>query len=229
MKTPLWSLLRPPASAAGRVLGRPTILDRGPDDRHALALTFDDGPGEATESIARTLEEHDCRGTFFMLGPAVERYPELVRSLVAAGHEVGNHLWSHLDAADLSHAAIRSEIRQTAATLCRVAGVKTTLLRPPYCSAPGRVALSAVRTGVEHIVLRSVDPADWRAVATSQVVDDTIASIGSGDIVCLHDGVSPTNTGTASRAVTAAAVAALLPILLERGLRPVTVSELLRR
>jgi peptidoglycan/xylan/chitin deacetylase (PgdA/CDA1 family) len=222
------SLLRPTASAAGRALGRPTILDRGSARRLAIALTFDDGPGEATESIARTLEQHGCRGTFFVLGPAVEEYPEVVRSLVAAGHEVGNHLWSHRDPADLSHAAIRNELRRTMATVRRITGVSTTLLRPPYCSEPRRVALSALRTGVEHVVLRSIDPADWRAVTTAQVVDDTLASIGFGDIVCLHDGVAPTNTGTSTRAVTAAAVAALLPILIERGLQPVTVSELLR-
>ena len=78
------------------------------------------------------------------------------------------------------------------------------------------------------MVVRSVDPADWRADSADAIFEAVLAAVEPGSIVCLHDAVSPKNTGTPSREPTAAAVARLVPALLERGLRPVTVSELLR-
>jgi peptidoglycan/xylan/chitin deacetylase (PgdA/CDA1 family) len=193
-----------------------------------VALTFDDGPGPWTADVAGALEEHGCHGTFFLLGPAVEREPTLVAALAHAGHELGNHLWSHRDAATLSRSELRDEIDRTSEAVREAAAVTPTLLRPPYCSEPKRVASAAARGATDFIVLRSVDPADWQATSAQAVVDAVLAAVEPGAIVCLHDGVAPGNTGTTSRAVTAEAVTALVPALLERGLRPTTVSELLR-
>lgn len=193
-----------------------------------VALTFDDGPGPWTAEIAGTLEEHECRGTFFVLGASVEREPGIVRALAEAGHELGNHLWSHADPARQGRRAIRAELLRTAAAVRNAVGAEPTLVRPPYCGAPGRVATAASWTGVTHVVLRSVDPADWRATDPDDVAEEVLAKIEPGGIVCLHDGVSPGNSGTPTREVTAAAVRLLVPALLDRGLRPVTVSELLR-
>jgi peptidoglycan/xylan/chitin deacetylase (PgdA/CDA1 family) len=209
-------------------LRRPRIVHRAPPGRAEVALTFDDGPGPWTAEIAATLEEHGCRGTFFVLGAAVEREPGLVRALAVAGHELGNHLWSHADPARQSRRAIRSELLRTAAAVRDAAGVEPTLVRPPYCGAPGRVATAVSWTGATHVVLRSVDPADWRAAAPEDVVEQVLAEVEPGAIVCLHDGLAPTNSGTPARDVSAAAVRILVPALLERKLRPVTVSELLR-
>jgi peptidoglycan/xylan/chitin deacetylase (PgdA/CDA1 family) len=207
-----------------RLLRRAPIVRNGPRDAAAVALTFDDGPSEWTAPIAEALERHGCLGTFFVLGAAVERSPGSVAALAAAGHELGNHLWSHRDAADLSIAEIRRELERTAAAVKAAANVTPLLVRPPYISAPERVARAARGT----VVLRNVDPADWRATSAVQVVEDVLAAVGPGDIVCLHDGVAPNNNGTPSRRPTVEAVAELVPALLARGLRPVTVSELLR-
>jgi peptidoglycan/xylan/chitin deacetylase (PgdA/CDA1 family) len=209
-------------------LGRPLIVHRAPAGAAGVALTFDDGPGPWTAEIAGTLEEHGCHGTFFVLGAAIEQQPELVEALAAAGHELGNHLWSHADPARQSRRAIRAELLRTRAAVLGAAGSEPTLVRPPYCGAPGRVATAAAWTGTTHVVLRSIDPADWRATDAEEVATRTLAAVGPGDIVCLHDGVAPTNTGTPTRDVTAVAVRLLVPALLERGLRPVTVTELLR-
>jgi peptidoglycan-N-acetylglucosamine deacetylase len=221
----------------GPVIRRPRILHRVPGAAATVALTFDDGPGPWTEEIADALERSDCRGTFFVLGAAVERDPERVRELAAAGHELGNHLWSHRDPAQQSRRAIRAELLRTSAALRDAVGAEPALVRPPYCGAPGRVATAASWTGTRYVVLRSIDPAvvlrsidpaDWRATDPDDLAERVLADIGPGDIVCLHDGVAPTNSGTPARDVTAAAVRLLVPALLERGLRPVTVSELLR-
>ena len=205
---------------------RARIVYRGPPDASAVSLTFDDGPSEWTPAIAQVLEAHDCRGTFFLNGLAVEERPDAVSALAAAGHEIGNHLWSHADPIRQTRAAVRAEITRTAEAIRRVTGSRPTLVRPPYCGAPRRVARAA-RDGDTIVVLRSVDPADWRAQSPGVVVERVLSETGPGDIVCLHDGIAPGNRGTPSRATTVGAVAELVPALLERGLRPVTVSELL--
>jgi peptidoglycan/xylan/chitin deacetylase (PgdA/CDA1 family) len=212
---------------AHRLLGLPRIVKRAPGRPAAIALTFDDGPSPWTEQIARALEAHDCRGTFFLLGSAVAEHPHVVRQLAEAGHELGNHLWSHADPAAQSRADLRDEIRRAAAAIGDAAGVRPQLVRPPYCGAPEAIARAAGRGGASLVVLRSVDPADWSAAGAAQIVERVLSAAQPGDIVCLHDGVAPGNTGTDSRAATVAAVQRLVPALLERGLRPVTVSELL--
>lgn len=207
-----------------RLPGRARIVTRGRADRPAVALTFDDGPSAWTQGIATALESHDCRGTFFLLGAAVEREPAAVAALAAAGHELGSHLYSHADPARQSRGELRGEIDRAANAIHAAAGVRPTLLRPPYCGAPDRVARAA---GAGLVVLRSVDPADWSAQSHGEIVERVLAAVGPGDIVCLHDGIAPRNRGSDSRAATLAAVEELVPALLGRDLRPVTVSELL--
>jgi len=214
--------------AVHRLLGFPPVVFSGSGASGAVALTFDDGPSEWTLEIAGALERHGCRGTFFLLGCAVEKYPEVVASLAASGHELGNHLWSHGDPERQGRAEIRAEIERAADAISAAGGRRPRLVRPPYCGAPYAVARAAGRSAEDMvIVLRSVDPVDWRARTAAEIVEAVLARVKPGDIVCMHDGVSPNNRGSSSRSATAAAVAELVPMLLERGLHPVTVSELL--
>jgi peptidoglycan/xylan/chitin deacetylase (PgdA/CDA1 family) len=212
---------------ARRIVRRPLIVHRASGEPPAVALTFDDGPSDWTAAVAAALEQHGCRGTFFVLGASLERRPDTVRALAAAGHELGNHLWTHTDPASQSRGELRREIDRTAAAIAGLSGRRPALVRPPYCGAPRRVANAASGGRASHVVLRSVDPADWRLESASQLVDLVLSSVRGGDIVCLHDGVSPRNSGAPTRAATAQGVALLVPALIERGLRPVTVSELL--
>ena len=214
-------------TVADRLLRRPRVVKRAPGRPPAIALTFDDGPSPWTAPIAAALEAHGCRGTFFLLGSAVQDQPDLVAALARAGHELGNHLWSHADPLDQSRAAIRSEIDRAADVIAAAAGTRPQLLRPPYCNAPEAVARAAGRRGARLVVLRSIDPADWSTDSAQAIVDGVLSRAGAGDIVCLHDGVAPGNSGTPSRAATVDAVTQLVPVLIARGLQPVTVSELL--
>lgn len=212
---------------ARALLGRPPIVHRAAGRPQAVALTFDDGPSAWTARIAHALEAHGCRGTFFVLGEAAARDPAAVAALAAAGHELGNHLYSHADPERQSLRVLRAEIDRTAAVVGEASGARPSLLRPPYCGAPRRVAWAACRKA-SVVVLRSVDPADWNLDSADEIVDRVLAAVGPGDIVCLHDGMPLDGGGTATRTATAEAVERLVPALLERDLRPVTVSELLR-
>lgn len=204
------------------------IVSRGDDSRREIALTFDDGPSRWTAGVADALEAHDCRATFFLCGPAVGERPETVAALAAAGHELGNHMWSHSDATTLSDAEIRAELERTTAAIEAAGGDPPTLVRPPYHRGPEAVAAAAQGLGIEAVVTRSIAVSDWDAVTADEVFDPVLAAAGPGEIVCLHDGISSDARDRDSREPTLAAVRRLLPALLERDLRPVTVAELLR-
>ena len=206
-------------------LRRPRPVYHGRRDRAAVALTFDDGPSRWTAAVAGALERHGCRGTFFLLGVSLEEDPETAAALAAAGHELGNHLYSHHDPAELTDHEVLSELARTDALLHGATGSEPRLVRPPYCSDPKRVARIAGRQ--RPVVLRTVDPADWRTEDPAAIVAAVLDAAAAGDIVLLHDGVPPVNRGTPSREATVAAVEELVPALIGRGLRPVTVSELL--
>jgi peptidoglycan/xylan/chitin deacetylase (PgdA/CDA1 family) len=210
-----------------RLLGRPWIVHRGDGRRPEIALTFDDGPSRWTPQIAAAFEEHGCHATFFLRGAAVVEHPRTVAALATAGHELGNHLWSHADPATQEPDEIRAEIERTGAAIQAAGGPRPRLVRPPYAKAPEKIALAAKRMGVRAIVLRSVGSSDWAASSAEEVLEPILASVEPGAIVCMHDGISPDDRDSDSREPTAAAVRQMVPALLERGLEPVTVSRLL--
>ncbi len=203
------------------------IVHRGAGRRAEVALTFDDGPSRWTREIAASFERRGCRATFFLRGAAVEQRPGTVARLAAAGHELGNHLWSHSNAAEQSVSELRMEIGRTADAIEATGAPRPRLVRPPYFSAPRTVAEAAGRAA-GPVVLRSIGSSDWEANSAEEVLAPILSQIQAGDIVCLHDGVSGDKHDSDSRQPTADAVERLVPALLERGLRPVTVSELLR-
>lgn len=212
---------------ADMLLARPRIVCRGNGARDEIALTFDDGPSQWTARIAASLESHGCRSTFFLRGPAARERPNDAAALVACGHELGNHLWSHNDATTLSRAELRTEVIRTADVIYQITGTRPTLIRPPYLKGPREVANAARRSGAQAIVQRSVSVSDWAATSAEDIFEPLLNGVRAGDIVCLHDGVSPGENDTDSREPTAEAVEQILPILLKQGLRPVTIHELL--
>lgn len=206
---------------------QPPLVSRGPGERPEIALTFDDGPSRWTAEIAGVFERHGCHATFFLRGRAVEERPEAVAALAAAGHELGNHLWSHSDSTMLSRDELRAELEGTADAVEGAGGPRPDLVRPPYFKGPENVAEAATGCGVRAVILRSIAVDDWNAGSAAEIFDPVMERAGPGDIVCLHDGISSDKRDTDSREPTVAAVKRLVPALLERGLRPVTVSQLL--
>jgi peptidoglycan/xylan/chitin deacetylase (PgdA/CDA1 family) len=205
----------------------PQIISRGEGQRAEIALTFDDGPSRWTAPIAAVFEEHDCHATFFLRGAAIEQRPEAVAALAAAGHELGNHLWSHSDSTTLSRDELRAELMRTADAVERAGGGRPDLVRPPYFKGPEEVAGAATGCGVRAVILRSIAVSDWAAGSAEEIFEPVLAAAGPGDIVCLHDGISSDKRDTDSREPTTDAVRRLVPALLERGLQPVTLSQLL--
>ena len=190
------------------------------------AITFDDGPSPLhLPPLLDLLARHDVRATFFVVGRKAEAHPELIAKLVAAGHVVGNHSFSHPSLPTLSGAARRAEIRNTA----RVIGAKgSALLRPPFGHQTIASRLDALWCG-HQVIMWSVDTWDWLKKSADWMADELERKTGPGDIVLLHDTVDP---GIAPEmAEDREQMMAALDMFLTRTtgrLRFVTIPELLR-
>ena len=124
------------------------------------ALTFDDGPTRHTPQLLQLLRERGIKATFFLLGSQVRRNPELVRRIVAEGHEVANHSYSHPKLSRLSPEQQQQEISAVQA-LFHTLGVEGRFLRPPYGSF-NKATLEAAAEQDLDVILWSVDTNDWR-------------------------------------------------------------------
>jgi peptidoglycan/xylan/chitin deacetylase (PgdA/CDA1 family) len=186
-----------------------------------IALTFDDGPDPVlVPRMLDLLEAHSARATFFMIGSRAEAHPDLVASVVAAGHEVGNHQWRDRAASKLSLAELEDELRRTDEVLAPHAHVR--LFRPGSgWVRRDQVNLACDRFGY-RCVLGSVYPLDPHIHWVRYLVWHVLGTVRPGAIVILHE-------GDPSRARVLKVLAEVLPVLRARGYEMVTVSELLRQ
>jgi peptidoglycan/xylan/chitin deacetylase (PgdA/CDA1 family) len=197
------------------------VLKRGgpatrPD--RLVALTFDDGPVPRTRKALDALEQHDARGTFFLVGRKLPGQEGLVREILARGHEIGNHSFGHMAYPPAD------DLRANSAVLEHLTGSRPALFRPPFGAIDRPSADAAADLGMRS-VLWSADSHDavpvWAGASIEEIVTNIERTIGPGGIVLLHDGLSW------SRAVEA--LPALLVTLTGAGFRMVTVGELLAR
>lgn len=196
---------------------------RGPRERKAIALTFDDGPSESTPRVLELLARHEAKATFFACGMHVRRLPEIARAIVDAGHEIGNHTESHAALYLKSAAFMEREIAAAQVTIEEVTGRRPELFRATYgCRWPGLRAAQK-RHGLLG-VMWTVIGRDWRWPG-ERVAERILHATEPGAIVCLHDGRESAVRPEIGATMKALAIA--LPTWRERGYKIVTVSELL--
>lgn len=156
-------------------------------EEKVLSISFDAAWGSAnTEGILEILDRYDVKTTFFLVGFWAEKYPELVRELVARGHEVGNHSATHPHMSQLSAAQIREELRKTSELVASITGKPTTLFRPPYGEYNDLVVRVSREEGYE-CVQWNVDSLDWKNLGTDNMVRQCIKAVNPGDIVLFHN------------------------------------------
>lgn len=151
--------LVPVSLCRAQVVDGNRIMDQEMEE-NLCALTFDDGPSPNTPELLAILKENNVPATFFILGRNARYYPEIVRQIVAAGHEVENHSWSHPNLKKLSRDAQAREIEETDALL-RELGAAPIYVRPPYGNFDERTREIAERLGLS-IILWSMDSKDWK-------------------------------------------------------------------
>ncbi len=146
-------------SAQARVVEGNVIMDQ-PMRENLCALTFDDGPSINTPHLLDMLEEYGIPATFFMLGNQAERHPDIVKRVIAEGHEVGNHSYSHPNLRVVSLARKEEELRRTD-TILRNLGASPQFMRPPYGSYDASTEKVAASLGLS-LMLWSMDSRDWQ-------------------------------------------------------------------
>ena len=146
-------------SAQPRVVEGNVIMDQ-PMRENLCALTFDDGPSINTPHLLDMLEEYGIPATFFMLGSQAERHPDIVKRVIAEGHEVGNHSYSHPNLRVVSLARKEEELRRTD-TILRNLGASPQFMRPPYGSYDASTEKVAASLGLS-LMLWSMDSRDWQ-------------------------------------------------------------------
>ena len=181
-----------------------------------IALTFDDGPGPYTAQLLDILDQHGAKATFFLIGSKVSSQANVVRSIQARGHQLGNHSWSHPELPKLPVDQIAGEIDRTNDAIKQATGVTPTVMRPPY-GAVNSAVLEQLRLRGMSSILWSVDTRDWADRNSEIICSRAVAGAHPGAIILMHD-IHQTSVG---------AVPCILSALKQQGYSFVTVQGLL--
>ena len=203
-----------------------TINHYGISAADQVAITFDDGPDpDWTPQMLDVLKEKGVKAAFFMVGSKMEDNPDLVQRVVAEGHEVGIHTYSHPDIAKISAERARLELHATQRLLEKLTGRSTLLFRPPYNAdsqpadeagvIPIRVAQELGYLTVAH----SLDPQDWQKPGVERILARIRDGREFGHTVLLHD-------AGGNRHQTVEALPLIIDYLRTRGDRIVPLSEM---
>lgn len=194
------------------------VVKRAATEDKIVAITVDDGPHhKATPRMLEALRETGIKATFFILGKSAEEYPELVRQVIAEGHEIATHGYSHRNMARMSRAECEEEWEQTERVLTEL-GAQVSLFRPPG-GAYGQTLVEGAKQRGYHIILWDVDPRDWQVPSADTITERIMKEVRPGSIILLHDGQYPIHSADALRKV--------VERLKADGYSFVTVSELM--
>jgi len=196
---------------------------RGPSTRHAIAITFDDGPSESTPLLLSLLAEYRVKATFFVCGHHARRLPHVLRQAIREGHEIGNHTDTHEALYLRGTAFILEQMARTQDSIKQIAGVEPKLFRPTYGARWFGLREAQRKLGLTCVM--------WTAIARDWVLDGPgIAErLGKrtrpGAIFCFHDGRDLRHNPDLRP--TLQALELLLPQWSAAGYEFLTVSELL--
>jgi peptidoglycan-N-acetylglucosamine deacetylase len=206
-----------PSPAAPSPL-KPATYSQAHVDQPYVAMTFDDGPSAAnTPRLLDMLKQRNIKATFFLIGQNVAANPDIVRRILAEGHEIGNHTWTHPQLSKLGDDRVTTEIAKTQEAIKEASGFTPTLLRPPYGAITPRQ-----REWIENqfglsVILWSVDPLDWKRPGPSVVTQRILSQARPGAIILSHD----------IHKQTIDAMPATLDGLIAKGYKFATVSQLI--
>lgn len=213
-----WGTFVPQSGMWGALVWRGRI--NGPP---SVALTFDDGPHPvSTPRVLDELAATNTKAAFFLIGSLAARHPQLVRRIHADGHLVGNHTYDH-PALGLFRGPVywNRQVDRTDQTIADLTGVRPALFRPPV----GIKTLFSARAARHHTVVTWSRRAFDGVVTTPQRIVERLGRSVAGDILLLHDGVSPQSRRDPD--ATVRAVRPLIQRLRDRQLAPVRLDELI--
>src|SRR3990170_8740856 len=207
---------------SGAGAASPSILvSRGATSAKVMALTFDIGSDVANVSrILTVLADHGVKSTFFATGEAATRYPAAVRSVIASGHEIANHSYSHPAFTGLTAAQIASELSRAATAIRGATGqAPRPYFRPPYGDYNAAVLRAVGDAGYGHTVMWTIDTVDWQGLSSTAIRDRVVSRAVPGAIVLMHVGAGASGTP--------GALPGMIASLRAAGYQFVTISQLL--
>jgi len=192
----------------------------GPYNQAGIALTFDDGPDLVfTPQILEKLRKYHVKGTFFLLGENMEKYPHLVKQIASEGHVIGNHTYSHPKLTEISDETYHFEIEKTDRIVQELAGYKPRFFRPTY----GAINENQVAWATEQkmmVIQWSVDTLDWKGLSADVITQTVGANVLPGSIILQHSADGVPLQGSVD------ALDQIIPALQKKGARFVTLPEM---
>ena len=189
---------------AAMAIGLPRLAVSAPSEKRLLpvyctdregkvvSLTFDAAWGaEDTDRLIEIFDTYDVAVTFFVVGDWVEKFPEEVKKLHDAGHEVMNHSDTHPYMSKISESERAAELKNCNDKIERITGVRPTLFRPPYGDYNNAVIRSVEAAGMTCIQW-SVDSLDWKDPSPQEMTQRVLSKVNSGDIVLFHNAAKNT-------------------------------------
>jgi polysaccharide deacetylase family sporulation protein PdaB len=165
-------------------------VDRG--DEKICSVSFDAAWGnEDTEELIAILEKYNVKATFFVVGDWVDKYPQSVKQLADAGHEVMNHSNKHPHMTKLSEDEIKKEINSCSDKIEAITGRRPILFRPPYGDYNDRVVSGARNIG-HYTIQWDVDSLDWKDLEPDAIYERVVKRVSPGSIVLFHNAAKNT-------------------------------------
>lgn len=208
-------------SSSSAVNGRELPIYCVETEKPQIALSFDAAWGnEDTAKILEILAKHNVHVTFFMTGGWVESYPDDVKAILAAGHDLGNHSENHKNMSQLSDEQCRDELMKVHNKVKELTGYEMFLFRPPYGDYDNHVITNARDCGY-YAIQWDIDSLDWKDYGAESILDKVINNghLGNGSIILCHNGAK----------YTAQALDSLITGLKEKGYELVPISQLIYR
>jgi len=185
---------------------------------NTVAITYDDGPSpETTPRLLDILKSKNAKATFFTIGTNADAFPDLLRRERDEGHLVANHSYNHPQLNAIPEDRVGRELDETSRAIESALGTKPHWLRPPYGATNDRVAAIAGERGMA-LALWDVDTADWQNRNADITCRNAVDNAQAGSIILMHD-IHPS---------TVDAAACIIDGLRAKGLRPVTLDEMIQ-
>lgn len=218
-----WTTMSPYSQALGPF---PYRAPTAAKPAKTVALTFDDGPNEPyTSQIAAYLDQRDIKATFFQVGQCVRRHPETTRSLLAAGHVIGNHSQSHRFSRCWTHQDIANELHEAQRVFRETIGTEPALYRPPWLARTPATFSVMKDAGVLIVSGEFCHALEPMQPSAKRIARRALAKVRPGSILIFHDGFDAKG---AARTSTVEAVKIVVDTLTSQGYSFATVDQLLR-
>ena len=154
-----------------------------------ISISFDAAWGaDDTDELLRILKENEVKATFFLCGYWVEKYPEEVKKIAAAGHDLGNHSATHPHMNQLTAEQITEELEKCHQTVKELTGIEMDLFRPPYGEYNNTVIETANQKGY-HVIQWDIDSLDWKEQGPEAEISQVLhhKHLGNGSIILFHN------------------------------------------